>query len=319
MKEMEVQMQRNAPAGRSSAKPVPRSLGIVLACTLAALAIAGCRSKPPAEASATLTGNVQTYQVKGIVVSSDPAAGEVTVDSEAIPGFMAAMTMPYKLAQPNIASELHPGDHITGRLRVSDTASQLDQIVVTSQARPDYKPSVTYNVPQPGQQAPDFKFVNQSGKTIHLDQFRGKVLLVTFIYTRCPLPEYCIRMTRNFAQINQELAADPALYAKTHLLSISFDPGYDTPKVLRSYGETYTGNHTPAAFAHWDFAVPPAAELQKVDEFFDVGVTPGKDGTITHSLSTAVIGPDGKIVSWYPTNEWQPSALIQDAKRAITG
>lgn len=310
---------RNAPAGRSSAKPVSRSLGIVLACTLAALAIAGCRSKPPAEASSTLTGNVQTYQVKGIVVSSDPVAGEVTVDSEAIPGFMAAMTMPYKLAQPNVASELHPGDHITARLRVSDSASLLDQIVVTSQARPDYKPSVTYNVPQPGQQVPNFKFVNQSGKTIDLDQFHGKVLLVTFVYTRCPLPDYCIRMTRNFAQINQELAGDPALYAKTHLLSISFDPGYDTPKVLRSYGETYMGKHTPEAFAHWDFAVPPAAELEKVDEFFDVGVTPGKDGTITHSLSTAVIGPDGKIVSWYPTNEWQPSALIQDAKRSITG
>ena len=167
--------------------------------------------------------------------------GVVSIDSQAIPGFMGAMTMPYKLAQPGVATELHPGDHINARLSVSNSGSVIDQIVVTAQAKPDYKPSKFYNVPENGQAVPDFKFLNQSGKTIAIDQFRGKVLLVTFIYTRCPLPDFCIRMSRNFATIEQQLAADPQLYKKTHLLSVSFDPAYDTPKVLRAYGGTYAG------------------------------------------------------------------------------
>ncbi len=266
----------------------------------------GCRSSArPADAA--------TYQIKGIVVAADTTKGEVTIDTEAIPGFMGAMIMPYKLAQPGIATELHPGDRIMARLRIADSASLLDQIIITAQAKPDYKPARSYNVPVPGQPVPDFKFLNQDGKTISIQQFRGQALLVTFIYTRCPLPDYCIRMSRNFATVQKQLAADPQLYSKTHLLSISFDPTYDTPKVLRSYGNMYAGS---GAFSHWDFAVPPAAELDTVDEFFDVGASPGANHTITHSLSTAIIGPDGKIFRWYPTNEWTPATVVNDLKQA---
>jgi protein SCO1/2 len=255
-----------------------------------------------------------TYQLKGIVVASDANRGVVSIDGEAIPGFMGAMIMPYKLAQPGIATELHPGDHITARLRVSDAASLLDQVDVTAQAQPDYKPAKTYNVPAPGQAVPNFKLLNQDGETIAIDQFRGKVLLVTFIYTRCPLPDYCIRMSRNFATIQQQLAQDPALGSQVHLLSISFDPAYDTPKVLHSYGAMYAGR---AALTHWDFAVPSPKELDAVDEFFDVGVSPGSSNTLTHSLSTAVIAPNGKIFRWYPNNDWTPSAVIGDLKQAL--
>ena len=251
------------------------------------------------------------------MVSSDAAKGVVTIDTEAIPGLMGAMTMPYKLVQPGVATELHPGDHVTARLRVSTDSSVLDQIDVTAQAKPDYKPDKLYNVPAPGQTVPDFKFINQSGKTIGVDQFRGKALLVTFIYTRCPLPEYCIRMSRNFADIQKQLAADPALYSKTHLLSVSFDPEHDTPKVLRSYGNTYVGASGGQTFSHWDFAVPPAAELDAVDEFFDVAVSPGSGNTLTHSLSTAVIAPSGKLFRWYPNNEWTASAVVDDIKQAV--
>src|ERR1700690_3277013 len=132
----------------------------------------GCRSGDSAgdEQPTAIPSTAATFQLRGIVVTSDAAKGVVTVDSEAIPGLMSAMTMPFKL-------------------------------------------------------------LNQSGKTIAVDQFRGKVLLVTFIYTRCPLPDYCIRLSRNFANIQHQLAADPKLYNKTHLLSISFDPAHDTPKV----------------------------------------------------------------------------------------
>ncbi len=193
--------------------------------------------------------------------------GIVTIDTEAIPGLMGAMTMPYKLAQPGVATELHQGDHVIARLRISTSASVLDQIDVTAQAKPDYKPEKVYNVPAPGQTVPNFKFLNQSGKTITMEQFRGKVLLVTFIYTRCPLPDYCIRMSRNFATVQKQLAADPALYDKTHLLSVSFDPAHDTPKVLRSYGNAYTGEHGAEAFSHWDFAAPSSSDWSRWTSF----------------------------------------------------
>lgn len=284
-----------------------------------ALVLAGCRSAGPAtEGHPNATaGDVATYQLKGIVVASDAAKGEVSIDAQAIPGFMGAMIMSYKLAQPGIATELHPGDQVTARLRVANSETLLDQVDVIAQAKPDYKPTKFYNVPQSGQAVPNFRFVNQSGKTIAIDQLRGKVLLVTFIYTRCPLPDYCIRMSRNFAEIQKQLAAAPEIYNQTHLLSISFDPAYDTPKVLRSYGNLYTGEHGEQAFSHWDFVVPPAPELDTVDAFFDVGVSSGSDHTLTHSLSTAVIAPDGKIFRWYPNNDWAPSTVIDDVKQAI--
>ncbi len=273
----------------------------------------GCHRTVPDSSSEIPPG--KPYPVRGQVVSTDPATGEVTLAGEAIPGFMEAMTMPYKLRTPNILSELHPGDHITATLYVTDSSDLLDQIVITAQGQPDYRPLFQYHVPNPGDAVPDFKFLNQSGKRISIGDFKGKVLLVTFIYTRCPLADFCVRMSKNFAAIDKALAADPALYAKTHLLSVSFDPDYDTPAVLKSYGGAYTGRYTQETFAHWDFAAPGKADLPSVEKFFDLGATPEKDRTITHSLSTAVIGPDGKIFKWYPTNDWTPEQALGDIKQ----
>jgi protein SCO1 len=230
---------------------------------------------------------------------------------------MEAMTMPYRLKDPGIIPELHPGDQITATLRVDDVDDRLDQVVVIEQAQPDYKPAVFYHPLKEGDAVPDFKLRNQSGQQIHLAQFRGKVLLVTFIYTRCPLPDFCPRMSRNFAQIDKALASDPRLYAGSHLLSISFDPSYDTPAVLRSYGGAYTGLYTKESFQHWDFASPSSRELPALTKFFVVGVTPGDNKTLTHSLSTLVIDPDGKVYRWYPTNEWTPDQLVDDVKTIL--
>ncbi len=258
---------------------------------------------------------MKQYHIRGIVVASDAKTGAVTVDTDAIPGYMDAMTMPYTLAQPNIATELHPGDTITATLTASADADVLDEIVVVAQAKPDYKPAVTYNDLEPGEPVPNFKFLNQSGRMVSLRQWRGKVVLLTFIYTRCPLANFCPRMSRNFAEIDKALEKDPRLYAKTHLLSVSFDPKYDTPRVLRSYGSAYTGKFTKETFAHWDFAAPTDREMPKILQFFDIGATPEKDRTITHSLSTVLIGPDGRIAQWYPGNEWTPQQVLEDVRK----
>lgn len=290
----------------------------VLFALIFVVLLSGCRHSSTPAASSSSAAQV-SFHIRGKVVSTD--AAHVTLDGEAVPGFMDAMTMPYKLKDPIVATELHPGDRITATILANKDGSDfsnvlLDNIVITAQARPDYKPAVQYHVPKAGDVVPDFKLLNQSDRTIHLAQFKGKVLLLTFIYTRCPLADFCPRMSHNFAEVDQALATDPALYKQTHLLSISFDPAYDTPKVLRSYGGAYTGQYTKEKFLHWDFAAPPEKELPAITQYFDVGVTPGGSKTLVHSLSTVLIGKDGKVIAWYPTNEWKPSDIVAQIKQA---
>ena len=298
-------------------KPVMRRL--LASSVLALLVLAGCHSgqRPPSQPDSSQ--NFKVYHLRGKVVSTDAAKGEVTLNHEAIPGFMDAMTMPYKLKDASILGELHPGDVITADLLVSqdpDADVLLDHIVVVAQGKPDYLPKVTYHVPAPGDAVPDFKLRNQDGRPIHIGQFNGKALVITFIYTRCPSPDFCPRVTRNFALLDKQLAANPALYAKTHLLSISFDPEHDTPARLRAYGATYIGSDTKNAFAHWDFAVPEKPVLAEMAKFFDLGMTENADSTITHTLSTTLIGPDGKVVRFYPGNEWTPEQVLADLKQS---
>jgi protein SCO1/2 len=278
----------------------------------AVLCLAGCRTKPKAARVAGPETGAKTYSIRGVVVSANATTGELILNSNAIPGYMPAMTMPYTLKQPSVATALHPGDTITAVMEPTAQADVLDQLDIVDQAKLDYVPKVTYNTLEPGETIPDFHFLNQSGRMISLGQFRGKVVLLTFIYTRCPLPNYCVRMSRNFAKIDKALQKEPELYAKTHLLSISFDPAYDTPKVLRSYGGAYTGLYTKETFTHWEFVAPPEKELKKVLLFFDIGITPVGSQTITHSLSTVVIAPDGKLYKWYPGNEWKPEQVLAD-------
>jgi protein SCO1 len=286
------------------------------------IALSGCHSGQDNSASASGDPSVKTYHLRGKVISTDASHGIVVLDHEAIPGFMDAMTMPYQLKDSSIISELHPGDVITADVLVSKSAEQtvlLDHIVVVAQGKPDYKPAVIYHVPAPGDAVPDFALRNEDGRTIHLRQFGGKQLLITFIYTRCPLPNYCPLVTHNFAVIEKQLAADPALYKKTHLLCVSFDPEHDTPERLRAYGAEYIGSDAKNAFAHWDFAVPQNPVLMEMAKYFDVGISPGPDETITHTLSTTLIGPDGKVEQFYPGNEWTTQQVMTDVKRAAAG
>jgi len=291
---------------------------ILAFAVLAIIPLVACRSGKETAATSASSSSVKVYKLRGKVVSADTPKGQVTLDHEAIQGFMEAMTMPYKLKDPNIVSELHPGDVITADVLVSQGADAevlLDHIVVVAQAKPDYKPAVQYHVPVQGDVVPDFKLHNQDGRAIRLSQFRGKNLLVTFIYTRCPLPNFCPLVTHNFAIIEKQLAANPRLHKKTHLLCVSFDPEYDTPERLKAYGVTYIGSDAKDAFANWDFAVPEKPVLPEMAKFFNVGITNGADQTITHTLSTTLIGPDGKVIRFYPGNDWTPEQVLADLKQ----
>lgn len=273
---------------------------------LVCLATPGCK-----RSTEKLKAGTETYSLKGVIVAVDSEKGEITLQHDAVPGFMPAMTMPYKLLYGNITSDLHRGDVIRARLQVQKAPdgeyrdAELDEIAVLAQAKPDFRPQSNYHVPAPGDTVPDFKVTNQDGKQLSLSSFRGKVLLITFIYTRCPLGDFCPKMSKNLSAIQSKLCQTSQLCAGTALLSLSFDPVFDTPSVLRAYGDAYVGN---GGFSHWQFAAPTPATLPAVEHFFDLGVT-GSDATITHSLSTTLVGPDGKVVAWYPGNEWSVDAV----------
>lgn len=292
---------------------------------IAAVVLAGCHRQQQSVEGPASGSNDKIYKLRGKVVDSNTATGEVTLNHDAIPGFMDAMTMPYKLRDPGIVNELHPGDVITADVVVSqgndatanDASVLLDHIVIVAQGKPDYRPAVIYHVPANGDAVPDFKLRNQDGRVIHLSQFHGKDLLITFIYTRCPLPNFCPLVTRNFAVIERELAANPALRGKAHLLCVSFDPEHDTPERLKAYGEQYIGGDAKTAFSDWDFAVPEKTVLTEMAKYFDFGMTPGPDETITHTLSTTLIGRDGKVIRFYSGNEWTPDQVVIDVKQSL--
>ncbi len=263
------------------------------------------------------------YPIRGVVMSTDIANNEVELKHGAIPGLMEAMTMSYRVVDPSVTKELHIGDTISATLVAEQDAEgpinmRLKDIVIVAQGKPDYLPKVQYHVPAPGDTVPDFALLNQSGKKTDFQRLRGKVVVMTFIYTRCPLSDFCPRMSKNFAEIDKALESDASLHAKTHLLSVSFDPTYDTPKVLKSYGAAYTGRYAKETFDHWEFAAPSLKELPAMEQWFDVGVTPGDSGSLMHSLSTVVIGKDGKVVAFWPTNDWAVQDVMAKIKAAVS-
>jgi protein SCO1 len=275
-----------------------------------AIGLACNRSEKSAEQS------TKRYALKGKVVSIDKNVGTAIVDNEPILGFMDAMVMSYTIKPASMLSQLQPGDLITADVVVEPDQYWLENVKVTGHsAAPAAKPAASLHIPSPGDDVPDFKLVNQSGKSISLHQYRGQTLLLTLIYTRCPFPDFCPRVSHEFAEIDKQVRGDPARFGKTHLLSISFDPAHDTPRVLREYGFALAGSKDPSLFAHWEFAAVPQPALPKFADYFALTYKE-EGGLITHSLSTAVISADGKIFRWYHGVDWRASDLLQDIAAA---
>ena len=261
----------------------------------------------------------QRYDLHGKVVSVDKAQRQVTVAHEDVKDYMPAMTMPFPLKDEWAFDVLSPGDEISAALVVEGSSHRLEEIVISKKSveQPAGANGATVTAePQPGMEVPDFSFVNQDGKRINLKQYRGKALLLTFIYTRCPVPDFCTLMSNNFALIDQELRKMPEVYAQTHLLSISIDPEYDTPKVLRSYGAAHTGNYAEEKFSHWEFATGQPDEVQRAASYFGLTYYPESD-QIIHELRTAIITPHGKIFAIYRGNGWKPADALRDLNTAL--
>jgi protein SCO1/2 len=291
---------------------------VLIFCLFATALTVAC-NKPPSPTPTAIPSQsapgAKRYHLTGRVVSTDKRGNSVMIDGDAIPDFMEAMTMPYTVKDLSLLDKLTPGDKITADVVVQGDDSWIENVVVTGHTNAPPKPLAELHLPAAGDPVPDFKLVNQDNRPISLSQYRGRTLLVTFIYTQCPFPDFCPRLSHQFAEINRQLQSNPALYAKTHLLSISFDPAHDTPKALRAYAFSVAGIKSASLFQHWEFAVPKAADLPAIATFFGLAYVP-EGAVINHSLSTAVVGPDGRIFKWYQDTDWNAADLVKDAAAA---
>lgn len=276
----------------------------------------GCRqqsSRSPTE---------KRYDFKGKVVTVEKDKHSVTIAHEDIKDYMPAMTMPFTVKDDWAFDVLVPGDHVSALYVVDGTQSWLEELVITKESAEAASPVPGQVVEaKAGDEVPNYRLLNQDGKAIRIHDYKGKGLLLTFIFTRCQDPDQCTLMSDNFATVDQKLLEQPELYGKTHLLSISFDPEYDTPKVLRSYGASYTGRYTEETFSHWEFASGSADEVKGIAQFFGLryykDTQSGKE-QVVHSLRTAVIGPDSKIVKVYRGNDWKPDEVLKDLQTLLT-
>jgi protein SCO1 len=284
---------------------------LLLLC--AALIPAGCRPRRAA--------NEKRYPITGKVVAVDQTDHTATIAHEDIAGYMPGMTMPFNIKNDADLAMLKAGDHVTGTLVVDDLSSWVEISAIVEGGPPVSQDIDVPGEPKPGAEVPDFGLVNQDGKRIHLAQYRGKTLLLTFVYTRCPQPDQCTLMSNNFAAIDRALQAQPDTYDKTHLLTISFDPDFDTPKVLRSYGASHTERYSDETFQHWEFATGSKDEVKGIAQFFGLRYyhdTESGDDQVIHSMRTAIIGADGKVFKLYRGNDWKPDDVLGELKNVIS-
>jgi protein SCO1/2 len=273
--------------------------------------------------SNSTSAGAKRYPFKGKVISVDREAKKAKIDHEAVEGFMEAMTMDFPIHADWLWDDLTPGSEIRAELVLDSTAKDpyyLENVGIVAAAKPGQaEPPVNENFAQIGREVPDFTLTNQDGKRVSVKDFRGKALAITFIYAKCPLPDYCIRMSTNFSDLTARISQDPELKDNIRLLSISFDPANDTPEKLRSYGIGYMGNDPKAKFDVWQLAVGKADEVRKIADFFGLRyeVDQNDKTQFNHSLRTAVIAPDGKVTRIFAGNEWKPAALLKELEAAI--
>jgi protein SCO1/2 len=285
---------------------------------VAVLVLTACNRRPDSSArSASPSTNQQSFQVKGVVISVKPLEKSVEIKHEEIPGYMPAMTMPFEVRDTNELAGLQPGDSVAFRMLVTDTEGWIDQIRKLAASRGSAPPSTFRLVREveplnPGDPLPHYAFTNQFGQPISTDQFKGQALAVTFLFTRCPFPTFCPLMANHFAEAQQKLLAMPNAPTNWQLLTISFDPDFDTPAVLKAYAERY--KYDPA---HSTFATGALIDITALAE--QVGLTFWHDdtGNISHNLRTFVVDASGRLRKVLTGNQWTSDELVQEMVEAV--
>jgi protein SCO1/2 len=232
------------------------------------------------------------YAGRGLVLEVNRPDQTVVVSHDQIRGYMDPMVMPFRVRDARLLAGLKQGDRVRFRLAVGTKASYLDYVAVESAppASPaDWQNPVISRILVPGDPVPDFELTDQNGRRVSISRLRGKVIAINFIYTRCPLPDYCPRMTAHFTALSTRFAG--RLEQDLVLLSVSFDPQFDTAEVLNRYAKSFGADRRG-----WHFLTGTKEEIARVCGFFGLGYWPD-EGAITHNLQTGLIDRDGRLAA----------------------
>ncbi len=289
--------------------------GVALAATCGGQPAASS-TNPAGGAAAASSANAKRYTVIGqiLVVTTDKQT--ISINHHDIVGYMPAMTMTFPVATPALMKDRVPGELITAVLEVDASAGRIVEITHTGNAPLPNRSNVASlaaGVLEQGADAPDAALIDQHDKRRSFSEWKGRPTLLTFIYTRCPLPNFCPLMDRNFVTIQRAAASDPKLAGKFRLVSVSFDPEFDTPAVLNAHAKTLGADETL-----WTFLTADRITVERFAAKFGVGVVREGPGDITHNLRTVLFGADGKILMIYPGTEWSTKTVLDDLREAIT-
>jgi protein SCO1/2 len=291
-------------------------------CPAALLAVllivtAGCKQGSSRATSAEIS-SVRRYHLHGLVLGKSAVTGQVVVQQGEIPGFLPATNEAYRVADSAVLARLQPGDKIRADVLApaENDNFTLTNIAVVAEREKNLLPSM---LPPHrllvGEPVPEIPMVNQDGRTIHFQDDRGKAILITFIDTECT--DDCPVISARFAKVNALLSKDPGAYAASRLISISLDPQHDTPPVLRRYGLKYIHGN-PAAFSHWEYAVPSVPRFKRLATAFGVSYLP-THGDILHTMETILIGPENTVLQSWEGDGWNPAEVASAVKAAAEG
>ena len=290
-------------------------IGLVLVSTACQEANRG-----PAATRGTNEKTQQVFHVRGVVQELMPEKKKVRIEHENIPDYMEAMSMEFEVKDAKELAELTAGDQVTFRMIVTDDDGWIEDVKKTGRtapvsATPDSILRIRDLDPlEVGDMVPDYQFTNEMNQVVRFSDFRGKALAFTFIFTRCPFPTFCPRMSSHFADTQKRLRETPDTPTNWHFLTISFDPAFDTPEVLGSYAKGFEADP-----ARWNFAT---SSLSNIVELADqVGLVfyqgePDNPATLNHNLRTVVLDPAGRVHKILPNNEWTPEQLAAEIMKA---
>jgi protein SCO1 len=282
-----------------------------LIVTIAALLslVVSCRKE------SELGTNPHVFQARGIIEQLKPDGTTVVIKHEAISNYMEAMTMPFVVKQPQELAGMAAGDEINFRLLVTENESWIDHVTKTGKTFPALvrpplqEPQTQSNRTFSITDIPEFSLTNEFNQPVSLRQYKGKAVALTFFFTRCPLPEFCPRLSRNFEGAIEKLAAMPNGPANWQLLSISFDP-LDSPEVLRAYGKQYHYDSN-----HWSFLTGNPAHTRELARGFGVSIT--NDGSsFSHDFGTAVFDTNGHLQSLWRFGGNTTDLLVSEILKA---
>ena len=296
---------------------------LLLIAVIALASTLGCAESPHEAAGESVAENSeQVFEVAGRVRGISGDRETITIEHEEIPGFMPAMTMPFYLAEPGLAEGLEPGDAVGFRYVVKERESYIDRIEVVdddsvpaSPAGPSARRPADPRVPrlEEGDLVPDFRLINQENEPFYFHEFEGRAIVMTFIFTRCPVPDFCPLMSRHFQTIQERVAGHPDLHGNIQLVSVTIDPEYDTPEVLRDYAARYTDNTD-----NWTFATGGRDRIDELTTRFSVYIeADAESANIDHALATLLIGPDGRLEKIWRGNTWSADDVIGEAESLL--